>query len=211
MARRKKGLSEEDRRLWSKVTETVTPMAMAKPEFDLRAMPAGKLAEVPFRESLKKPQNPAKTLKSGASPMAVQPASVPRLMKNIPLAQKAKAVLRDLDPIDRKTVRKIAKGRIEVDGRLDLHGMTQDQALTALRRFLLLSREADHRVVLIITGKGSGKGGEGSGVLKRRVPDWLRLGELAPLVSGIEWAGARHGGEGALYVRLKRRGARQKQ
>ena len=70
-----------------------------------------------------------------------------------------------------------------------------------LLRFLRTARERDARLVLVITGKG--RGGE-MGVLRRQVPQWLGLPEFRDLVVGFEDAAITHGGEGALYVRVRR-------
>jgi DNA-nicking Smr family endonuclease len=63
-----------------------------------------------------------------------------------------------------------------------------------------MAHASDYRLVLVITGKGD----QGQGILRRRVPDWLATGELAAMVGGIQEAHIGHGGFGALYVRLKR-------
>ncbi len=89
---------------------------------------------------------------------------------------------------------------MQIDARIDLHGMTQEQAITALRRFVHMAHASDHRLLLVITGKGEC----GQGILRRRVPDWLHSGELGSMVSGVQEAHIGHGGSGALYVRLRR-------
>ena len=95
-----------------------------------------------------------------------------------------------------------AAADVEIGGRLDLHGMDQDQARAALEAFVLRAVRDGHRAVLIITGRGK----TGSGVLRRRAPDWLAEHPLRSVVAGVARAHRRHGGEGALYVALKRRG-----
>jgi DNA-nicking Smr family endonuclease len=100
---------------------------------------------------------------------------------------------------------RIARGAHAIDGRLDLHGMTQDEAHGRLLSFLRGRQARGAKVVLVITGKGSRNGeGGGRGVLKRMVPLWLGLPDLRSLVIGFEDAAIGHGGEGALYVRLRR-------
>ena len=96
---------------------------------------------------------------------------------------------------------RVARGKHAIDARLDLHGLTQAQAHAALLRFLRNAHERDARLVLVITGKG--RGGE-TGVLRRQVPQWLGLPEFRSLVVGFEDAHIAHGGEGALYVRVRR-------
>ena len=96
---------------------------------------------------------------------------------------------------------RVARGKEPIDARLDLHGLTQAQAHSALLRFLRNANARDARLVLVITGKG--RGGE-LGVLKRQVPQWLGLPEFRAFVVGFEDAHVSHGGEGALYVRVRR-------
>ncbi len=109
-------------------------------------------------------------------------------------------------PLGRKAKRRLARGSDAIDARLDLHGMTQAEAHGALLRFLHRASGDGARVVLVITGKGGGAS-EGRGVLKRQVPLWLGLPEFRACVVGFESAGIGHGGEGAMYVRLRRRTA----
>lgn len=97
--------------------------------------------------------------------------------------------------------RRMALGREAIGGRLDLHGLSQDQARADLTGFVQASFERGARGVLVITGKGA----LGDGVLRRRAPEWLAEPPLRPLVAGISEAHRRHGGAGALYVALKRR------
>jgi DNA-nicking Smr family endonuclease len=96
---------------------------------------------------------------------------------------------------------RLARERDPIAARIDLHGMNQDAAKVALDRFLRRAWDEGYRAVLVITGKGL----QGDGVLRRRVPEWLSARDLAPIVAGVSEAHRRHGGEGALYVALKRR------
>ena len=91
----------------------------------------------------------------------------------------------------------LRRGRLEPEARIDLHGLTQDEAYRALTRFFTRARALDQRLVLVITGKG--------GVLRDVVPRWLAEHELAPLVSGMSAAHMRHGGGGAFYVAVRRK------
>jgi Smr domain len=106
-----------------------------------------------------------------------------------------------LAPLTRRMKRGVARGQHAIDGKLDLHGLTQSEAHGALLRFLRNAHARDARLVLVITGKG--RGGE-PGVLRRHVPQWLGLPEFRAFVIGFEDAHVAHGGEGALYVRLRR-------
>lgn len=102
---------------------------------------------------------------------------------------------------DHKTRRKIAKGRMAIEARIDLHGMSQSRASLALNSFIHACYMDGIRLVLVITGKGQA----GTGILRRQVPNWLLSGELRPMVAACHEAHISHGGSGALYVRLKRR------
>ena len=99
---------------------------------------------------------------------------------------------------------RVARGKETIDGRLDLHGLTQCEAHAALLRFLRTASARDARLVLVITGKGARPGEGERGVLKRKVPQWLGLPEFRMLVIGFEGAHVAHGGEGALYIRIRR-------
>jgi DNA-nicking Smr family endonuclease len=93
------------------------------------------------------------------------------------------------------------RGRDEIAGRLDLHGLDQDRARQALHDFLLRAYADGARAVLVITGKGR----MGDGVLRRRAPEWLADPALRPIVAGLAQADRHHGGEGAFYIALKRK------
>ena len=109
---------------------------------------------------------------------------------------------KQLEGIEPNRRHRIAKAREEIGARLDLHGLDQDRARGVLERFLTRAWDEGFRAVLIITGKGV----QGDGVLKRRTPEWLAAPHLAHIVAGISDAARHHGGEGALYVALKRKG-----
>ena len=110
-----------------------------------------------------------------------------------------------LAPIGRRERAKLSRGRKEIDARIDLHGMTQVRAHRALFGFLQRAHHDGLTFVLVITGKGKIGGAEAErGVLRRQVPQWLALPEFRTLVVGFEEAHVGHGGEGALYVRVRR-------
>lgn len=104
-------------------------------------------------------------------------------------------------PIEPRRKHRIAKERDPIGARIDLHGMTQDRAKAALEAFVLRAWDEGYRAVLVITGKGV----QGDGILRRRTPEWLAGRALSGVVAGISEAHQRHGGEGALYVALKRK------
>ena len=115
-----------------------------------------------------------------------------------------KPVVTRPDYIEPGRKRRLVRERDPIDGRIDLHGMDFDRARAALHAFIVRSAEDGCRAVLVITGKGYG----GVGVLRRWAPEWLSEPGLRPFVAGVSSAHRRHGGEGALYVALKRRLAR---
>ena len=106
--------------------------------------------------------------------------------------------------MDARKHAKMTRGKLEPEARIDLHGMTLAQAHPELTHFILGAHAQGLRLVLVITGKGSSLGSEGA--LKRAVPLWFAMPEFRFIISSYEPAARHHGGEGALYVRLSRRG-----
>lgn len=111
--------------------------------------------------------------------------------------------------MDKKTFGKMKRGKMLPEGKIDLHGMTLDQAHPALTGFILRSHAERKRLVLVITGKGKSKRDDGPipvrlGVLKHQVPQWLSMPPLSGLVLQVAEAHLKHGGTGAYYVYLKR-------
>jgi DNA-nicking Smr family endonuclease len=183
--RRKRALSEAERELWESVAKQTKP---------LRKKPRGAHAQAPPIEA-----KPAPT-RSAAAP------------KSQPAARPAKAARPDppppppLAPLGRRERSQLSRGTKDIDARLDLHGMTQDRAHRTLFAFLQRASSNGLTFVLVITGKGRVTGAESErGVLRRQVPQWLSLPEFRSLVVGYEEAHIGHGGEGALYVRVRRR------
>ncbi|MBY0276983.1 Smr/MutS family protein [Candidatus Binatia bacterium] len=107
-----------------------------------------------------------------------------------------------LPAIDRRTAERLRRGQIAIEAQIDLHGLTQDEAFTAIQDFLAESLQAGRRCVLVITGKGTAR--DGGGVLRSSVPRWLTEGIYRQHLIGIAVAFPQHGGDGALYVLLRR-------
>ena len=107
-------------------------------------------------------------------------------------------------PIEPRRVRRLARERDALGARLDLHGLTQDEARAALMRFLATAQADGSRAVMVITGRGV----QGDGILRKRAPEWLAEPALREVVAGVSEAHRRHGGEGTPYVALKRLKAR---
>lgn len=105
-------------------------------------------------------------------------------------------------PLEKPVVKKLSRGRLALEARIDLHGMIQSEAHAVLRDFLMRAHERGMRHVLVITGKGNSWGSDGA--LRRAVPMWFARPDFRYLISSWEDAARNHGGEGALYVRLAR-------
>ena len=146
---------------------------------------------------------------------ASRKAPAPRASRAPPRrqSQRARPPLADFD---RRKARQIASGKIEVEARIDLHGLRQRDARARLRAFLFAAHAKGHKTVLVITGKGGEEPADASaalmgerqrGVIRRSVPHWLEEPDLRAVVLSYTQAGPRHGGAGALYVQLRKRGA----
>lgn len=108
--------------------------------------------------------------------------------------------------LDRRTEERFRRGRMPVEARLDLHGMTQAEAHAALGDFLAAAQDAGRRCVLVITGKGFRRGDDGAaGVLRGAAPRWLNEPANRARLLAFAPAQAKDGGAGALYLLLKRR------
>ncbi|MEP0521764.1 MAG: Smr/MutS family protein [Hyphomicrobiales bacterium] len=191
MSRRKsRDLSPEERRLWNKVTDTVTPKQLSHP---IAPMEFKTLAKTSVPKSSAKPAKPK-------ARRVTLPAYYPPVSK----LQKPEPLL--LAPIDAKSRRRLKRGQHALDGTLDLHGMTQQAAHQRLIQFLIQAQAGGARYVLVITGKGKAANPDTGerGILRRMVPNWLSDRSLSSLVSGYDEAHVSHGGSGALYVRLRR-------
>ena len=105
--------------------------------------------------------------------------------------------------LDRAQLNRLKRGRLPIEGRIDLHGMTAREAERNLRSFLRASQQMGRRAVLVITGRGLDTQGAGKGVLKREAPQWLA--RMPDIVAGHAQADQRHGGAGAFYVTLRRK------
>ncbi|RVK17936.1 Smr/MutS family protein [Sinorhizobium meliloti] len=182
MAKDKK-LSTEDRILWGKIARSARPMP-------------GRL------ENLEELLGGTAEIKAVPGPEAAPSSSTPEKAGRGFSLSRDKAEHRPHHPLERPVKRKLAKGRLTLEARIDLHGMIQSEAHGLLLQFLLRARDRGLRHVLVITGKGTSLGSDGA--LKRAVPLWFSLPEFRPLISSCEPAARNHGGEGALYVRLAR-------
>jgi len=170
-----------------------------RPPPDLALWEAVKKTIAPLRKSLaaaaEKPAKTAQQKDSKPAPRASGPLQPVQVMP--PLAA-----------IDRRARQRIARGSIEIDARIDLHGLKQSEARERLGDFLHRAQARGDALALVITGKGTAAAdGAERGVLRRAVPLWLSLPEFRSLVIGFEEAAPAHGGAGALYVRIRKRRA----
>jgi DNA-nicking Smr family endonuclease len=174
-------LREDENELWTGITRSVKPLRRPQAKLDAREMPK-------------------------VEPMPRPAALVPAIRAPIGVAMRAPKSAPPLAPISRRTKQKLARGTEAIDGRIDLHGLTQVEAQDALMRFLRDAQANGMKFVLVITGKGRVRfdAEREAGVLRREVPRWLKLKEFRDYVVGYEPAHVGHGGEGALYVRLRR-------
>jgi DNA-nicking Smr family endonuclease len=113
--------------------------------------------------------------------------------------------------LDRRTSERLKRGQLPIEARLDLHGMTQDQARRSLDAFITHAHDRGLRAVLIITGKGlkprasdAGLWDPEPGVLKTQTPRWLNEAPNRARVLAFTAAQPRDGGSGALYVLIRR-------
>jgi DNA-nicking Smr family endonuclease len=188
----------DDLDLWRHTARSVTPLRKAKPRVPEVGAPQEQQPK-PRPPPPKSPPHPptvARTISPPQSPKRGAPKPPPPLV-----------------PIERRKARRIARGIVEIDDRIDLHGLRQADAERRLRAFLLGARAQGLRTVLVITGKGGARGvgprDDGiersePGVLRRSVPMWLEQPELRDCVAGIAPAHIRHGGSGAIYIHLRK-------
>lgn len=195
---RRRHLSKEDEALWEHTAASLKPLKAKKSRHhpglsDLDETP-------PFKPKTKGAD------KADAGPKTPVGASQPS-------AQARPGPTPELASFDRKAARRLRQGQIEIEARIDLHGMRQHEAHMALRRFLLSCFGRGLRWVLVITGKGGPRARDEDdlvrserGILRKNVPMWLAEPELRAVVVSYTTAAIPHGGEGALYVQLRNPG-----
>lgn len=150
------------------------------------------------------PAPPPPSPKTATRPPAVRPTvELPVRARTAVSVDLAPSALGNRGGIDKRTDERVRKGRLPVDRRIDLHGMTQSVAHDALLAAVRQGHDRGQRLVLVITGKG-GLGTE-RGVLRGAVPRWLNEAAFRPFVLAVHQAQPQHGGDGALYVFLRRR------
>jgi len=177
----------DDGDLWSAVTRTVIPLSK-------RPKPAIK---EDAEKKTKKAKAPARVVKAPSPPVAAKPPSPPAALSP-----------GDLTAMDRRTADRFRRGQMAIDGVLDLHGHDQPRAHSELNAFIDAAAARGKRCLLIVTGKGERQGVEkgwrGKGVLREAVPGWLNAPPNRGHVLSFCPAQPKDGGDGALYVLLKR-------
>lgn len=196
----KPGLAAPDADLWDEVTARIEPLKRRRPR---RQIPPQQARDAdPEAPPVSEPVEAAGQRRR------------PDVRRPDAAGQAAKPA--ELTGIDRRMRQKLARGQVEVDARLDLHGTGRPAARAALHAFLVSASARGHRLVLVITGKGEAPTRhtlhgtdhfhtpERRGILRQALTEWLTEPDFASLVSGFQPAHPRHGGGGAFYVRLRR-------
>ncbi len=210
-----RGLSPRDAELWARIARTVKPLpGHERPATPPRGKSLGKSpgASAPPREKPATTPGGAggrKTPAPSAPPERPSTATPPSRPRRPPPG----------GTLDRRTRQRMARGIVDIDARLDLHGFGVEEAHARLRAFIIGARAQGLRTVLVITGKGASPfsrhtlhgydhwhAPERAGRLRRLLPEWLGEAGIAEHVAGFQPAHPKHGGGGAFYVRLRRPG-----
>lgn len=191
-------LTSEDAELWNFVASSVTPL-------DLKGKDKKRIREKPVDGT--GAANDRKLDERHAYGKAI--AARPKLNNASPQSQQP------MHEFDRREARRLSRGQLEIEARLDLHGLRQSEAHRRLVSFLRRAYEAGCKHVLVITGKGrSGDDDQVStmrdtvdrsprGILRRNVPLWLEEASVRDIVLSYREAAIHHGGSGAIYIRLR--------
>lgn len=195
MSRRPRHLSAEERDLWNLIAKRTTPLDPDRPKKEPPAKPVPpKRSKPPLRDPIPHFGIGAKVDQSVKHNLA---PSLTEQLRQTPVQ------------MDSKSFARLKRGKLKPEGRIDLHGMTIEQAHPALVSFILSAYADQKRLVLVITGKGKDRDDGGPiptrlGVLRHQVPQWLRLPPLNHAILQVSEAHLRHGGQGAYYVYLRR-------
>lgn len=185
---RRDDLSPDDRRIWARVAGSVTPARRKKA---VRITPGAMEVEPPPAPH---PTGKAKPRPAAASAPSPGPAFVPAPLS----AQRSRGVPEELEP---RRKRRLSRERDPIEAKIDLHGYGRFQAQDALTAFLMGAQARGYRAVLVVTGQGR-RGG--TGIIRASVGEWLQSPSLRGVVSGFAPAARQHGGDGALYVTIRR-------
>lgn len=184
-------LTSEDRRIWARVSGSVTPPKSRKAA---RVTPGAILPDEPLKpETVRAPRAPI--IGKPKASTKIRAAATAR-----PAPAAPRSVPEELEP---RRQRRLSRERDPIEASIDLHGFGRFEAEDKLRAFLNGSQARGLRAVLVVTGQGR----RGGGVIRASIQEWLQAHALRGVVSGFASAHRRHGGDGAFYVTLKRRGA----
>ena len=229
-ASKSRKLSAQEQSLWQKVTKDVVGKPRQKLQVEQMPdiLPTIKLQKPRIRKNLKSTAAPIKPVK--ADPL--EAGYLLKLMKRFDQAQQQSSVKSGHSagyqahndwhekpqnlPLDRNIRQKLQRGRADVEARLDLHGFNRNNAQAKLMSFLRSSWQQGFKTVIVVTGKGDGSIARHSlhsadffqmpeqrAVLRASIGDWLNSAEAAQFVIGWQPAHPKHGGGGAVYVRLR--------
>lgn len=204
---RKRNLTSEEERLWRQAMKDIEPLQDSTP-FDLgdevSASGSGKKG---LHGGKRNWESPSPKRFARVTPPVIRHPANPEPKRN-PTAPAS------LDDLNRQEKQRVKRGKVEVDGKIDLHGLRQSEAHHLLIERIIDARSHGKRILLVVTGKGASKGrskdsaepfwARGGGVLKQQVPVWLREEPLRSMIFSVQEAHQRHGGGGALYVFLKK-------
>ncbi|ROU03169.1 Smr/MutS family protein [Histidinibacterium lentulum] len=198
MSRRRRTLTPEERALWDSVARKADPIRKGR-------------SSVPQPAPAAKPPGPAKPRSEAPPPLPPfrVGSKVDHSRDHDLMASLTEQMARTPVQMHRNDAARLKRGKRQPEARIDLHGMTLAEAHPALMRFITGAHAKGLRLVLVITGKGKDRDEPGPiprrlGALRHQVPQWLRMAPLAALVLDVMPANQRHGGDGALYVTLRR-------
>jgi DNA-nicking Smr family endonuclease len=197
--KRRRGLTEDEQELWQKAVKSAEPLAKRAPSERVPEMMVTPAASRPTPKSGSEGITPFQVGELAATARA-RSVLAPRIDEIIPHA---------VPNMDRRNFDRLRKGRMKVEAKLDLHGMTLTEAHPALSGFVRKAHQDGKRLLLVITGKGKTGTDDGvmprqRGLLRHQVPQWLNQSPLSPLILQVVPAQQRDGGQGALYVYLRR-------
>ncbi|TRD22794.1 DNA mismatch repair protein MutS [Palleronia caenipelagi] len=204
MSRRHRSLRPEEEALWKLITDRTKPMHPDRKPPEVKS---------PIRAKTEAPDGTPRS--SAAPPRPIEPFQLGSDARHRPetrmaMPDIAEQLARTPVQMDAGRFRKMRSGKLEVEGRIDLHGLTLSEAHPRLMSFLFSSHAAGKRLVLVITGKGKDRD-DGTaipahrGLLRHQVPHWITTGPAKSIVLQVTPAHRRHGGSGALYIYLRRR------
>ncbi|MCP4073214.1 MAG: hypothetical protein GY742_15975 [Hyphomicrobiales bacterium] len=179
-----KPLSPDDKEIWRRITKTAKPLTEE---------------EKNYLNIFKEYSNSDWSVQPQPTPLPVDRLQSGSAAVYQPIIQKKPGL--SASPLDSITIRKISRGKISIDGRLDLHGFQQQEARQILFNYIENAYYAEKRTILVITGKGN----LGRGVLRENVPKWLAGASFRQLISGFAESHSSHGGAGAVYVKIRRK------